>query len=273
MVARSESIVAFDHGVAMTYRFIKIFGERNTSTNALKQLIEQNSDSEVIPSVASEIDLRFAAKIRLINAIPKGNLFREYYIDSVFRHAPLKYSWKHTATNFDTVEEFADCFTIINVRHPASWLLALHRRPYHALRSVPKSFERFLSTPWKTLQREGLQQQKMTPANLYNDKIRSYRNFSTRLESIAIEYAFVRFEDFAADQIAVFEQIKPYLVYPSDDPMIVRPGTKDQSQDAAYYKNYYGGEKWRDDLSQAELTLINKAIDWRSLTQFAYDPL
>ena len=127
---------------------IKIFGERNSSTNALRRLLEQNTQSRVLPSVAPELDPHFAERMKSMAQRPQANLLQESYVDSIFRTAKPQFSWKHGATHFASLDDFRDCLVIFALRHPASWLLALHRRPYHALQPVPSRFEDFLQAPW-----------------------------------------------------------------------------------------------------------------------------
>ena len=259
--------------MVVAYPQIKIFGERSTSTNALKLLIERNSSTKVVPSVAEDIDPYFRIKMALMKRLPKGEFLQERYIDSVFRRAPIRYAWKHTATTFESVEGFSDCLILFNIRHPASWLLALHRRPHHALRAVPKSFEDFLATPWKTLQRERLGGEDFTPVEIYNKKIQSYLQFARLLDAKSLGHSFQRFEDFAIDQISVFEQLKQNLMSASESPQIIRSSTKDKSKDVEYYREYYGEEKWRRELSRDAASSINEAIDWPALARFDYRPL
>lgn len=119
---------------------IKIFGERNSATTALKQLIERNSSSRVLPSVAEELDPQFRFRMRLLTGLPMGSRLGERYIDGVFRGEQPRFAWKHAATAFDDASSLSDCAVVFAVRHPASWLLALHRRPYHACGPVPAAF-------------------------------------------------------------------------------------------------------------------------------------
>ena len=50
----------------MSLRHVKIFGERNTATNALKALIETNSEATALPGVSSEIDPAIVERLRLL---------------------------------------------------------------------------------------------------------------------------------------------------------------------------------------------------------------
>lgn len=254
-------------------RTVKIFGERNTSTNALKQLIERNSRSVVAPSIAKDLDPLFSERMAVIKARPDYSRAREDYLDSVFRDARPLHSWKHAATTFSTADDFAECLIIFTVRHAASWLLALHRQPYHALQPVPDTFAEFISAPWTTTERERLNGETYTPMTLYNTKIASYRALAGRLAARGIEHRFVRFEDFACGQTAVFAGLKTSLHEPADVPAILRHSTKEGGQDPRFYRDYYGEEKWRDELSSTTREMINDKIDWKFAEEFGYRAL
>jgi hypothetical protein len=142
----------------------KIFGERNTSTNALKQIIESNSFSRCCPSTSKELDPDLARRLgRLQN---RSRAAVEAEIDRVFARNTDRESWKHCATNFENAGSFADLQIFFLVRHPASWLLSLFRNPYHILGKRPDRLADFLEYPWKTVGRERLGQATFTPLSL-----------------------------------------------------------------------------------------------------------
>lgn len=234
-------MVSYKHSHNITD--IKVFGERNTSTNALKALIENNSESCIAPSVANEIDPNFHFWVKVISRMPKSSYIREKYIDSIFFFSKPLYFWKHAATNFADVNCFGKRNIIFTVRNPASWLLGLHRRPYNTTIKPAKDFSVFLQSKWRLVWRDNLKYTYLKPIKLYNYKLRSYLVFMDKLDFYDIPYRVVRFEDFALDQRKVFDDIRFMLNKPSGSPIIVDSSTKDKRKSSNYYKEYYGNER------------------------------
>lgn len=251
---------------------IKIFGERNTSTHAVRELIENNSRTRVAPSTAKELDGAASKNIRRLERAgdPQGV---EDYIDRIFANVTPINAWKHTATTFPDVASFEGAAVVIMVRHPASWLLGLHRRPYHALQYLPAELGEFANTPWRTVMRENLDGATLTPLELYNRKIESYRLLATRLQDHGVLHRRLRFEDFASDQIAFFEELRPMLADARRVPAITKRSTKDPAKDWRYYQHYYGGELWRAEINDQAREEINYGVDWSALQEFDYYPL
>ncbi|NHX27489.1 hypothetical protein HA397_26415, partial [Escherichia coli] len=172
---------------------IKVFGERNTATNALIKVIETNSDTRCIPGTASGID---PAALRRARKREFSTWLKERTLDGVFRGVPDQMTWKHAATNFTDADAFRDTHVIFTVRHPASWLLGLYRKPYHILSARPDSFAEFIRMSWKTVARERLNRCRMSLPDLYETKLRRYDDFAAKLADVGASHSFVRFEDF-----------------------------------------------------------------------------
>lgn len=255
---------------------VKIFGERNTGTNALKRIIEQNSAARCLP--ANAIDLAPAASRRAWKSFT--NRTRERRFDAVFAgRSPLE-SWKHCATDFSDASVFAGVLVLFTVRHPASWVLSFFKRPYHQLGWRPyhqlgwrgRNLEEFIRTPWKTVEREYLDCATLRPLQLYQRKLESYLGLGDRLERLGIPYRFVRFEDLVLHQGEVFAGIAPSLLHPTRNFRELTESTKDKSKTLEDYQRYYGEEKWRHETREF-YDLINGDIDWSYFRDFGYTPL
>ena len=68
---------------------VKIFGERNTGTNALLQLLKLNSESEFHPGTMSELDYYAAKKTAVLQSLGLKPEKREKMTDKVFEGRPL----------------------------------------------------------------------------------------------------------------------------------------------------------------------------------------
>lgn len=251
---------------------IKIFGERNTSTNALKALIKKNSESHVLPSVAGELDPNIKTRLALAKRLRVPVQLREGMIDRVFaRRGPLE-TWKHAATYFDDPYVFSDVHVVFCVRHPASWLLGLFRNPYHVFGPRPQSLKEFLNHRWKTVGRERLGRAETSAIPLYNQKLAAFSDLQKRLSDANLSYSVVRQEDFAVDQAEVFARLAPYLARPAAQFEALEASTKDKTKTIEYYKNYYGQEQWRDEIDADSAARIDAEVDWPSVASLGYRP-
>ena len=132
---------------------VKIFGERNTATNALRQLIQMNSQSKLSPGTLGELYPVRAEVLRRLRRIGLPSEVAERYTDFMFAgNSPLK-SWKHAATHF-ALEEIEGVHFIFTVREPKSWLVGLFRKPYHKRGTVPKNLTEFSEAKWRVVDRE-----------------------------------------------------------------------------------------------------------------------
>jgi len=252
---------------------IKIFGERNTSTNALHLLIERNSVARLAPSVARDLDPTIARRLKWARRLRLPHALREQMIDRVFAGRDCLAAWKHTTPRFDDIAPLAGCHVIFCVRHPASWLLALQRRPYHIPGTIPADFGAFLDLRWKTVGREGLRRAQTSAMELYNLKMAAYADLQARLAAVPATFSIVRHEDFAVDQAAVFASLAPFLEARAGTFRPLERSTKDPSMTRAHYADFYGAERWRDDIDAACAARINAAIDWPVVRPLGYAPL
>jgi hypothetical protein len=75
----------------------KIFGERNTFTNSLRQIVELNSRNRCFPFTGKELHLDVAGHIRRVQYRSRAAVEAE--IDGVFAHCRDWESLKDCATN------------------------------------------------------------------------------------------------------------------------------------------------------------------------------
>ncbi|MCG6904527.1 MAG: hypothetical protein LJE68_17800 [Rhodobacter sp.] len=248
---------------------IKIFGERNTATNAVTLIIRKNSRTPLIATTANMVFARTAAPGAKLE-LPKARIKREARLDQVFAGAGPIFAWKHAATHFSDISDYRNCLVLFCVRHPASWLMGLHRRPYNNLVRLPADFRAFLDLEWVTLGRELLDGARLDPITLYNEKLRSYLHFINQLQAQDTPYHIVRQEDFAMDQTAFLSEIRPYLSKPKRRFKPIQRSTKDKTKDAEYYRNYYTKELWRAEIDAECMAEIEARVDWQAAGVFGY---
>jgi hypothetical protein len=157
---------------------IKIFGERNTGTNALQKILEENSLSKCFPSNHEDLVPNYRRRYRKwrllrILTFRDRNWFdrkRELEVDRIFHGQPIARFWKHSATLTSDVTSLRGASVFFCVRHPVSWVHALWRNPYNSISRLPENFSDFFHFEWSLLGRDNLGPGSVSPAALYIKK-------------------------------------------------------------------------------------------------------
>jgi hypothetical protein len=249
---------------------VKIFGERNTGTNALSRIIEGNSDARCLPATSGDLN-PLIGRIGNTAWLP-GKRIRERLLDSLFDGKGPLCAWKHCATNFADAAPFDGVLVLFTVRHPASWLVSLFNRPYQRLERTPSTLAEFLNSKWETAGRERLGRASFRPLELLQVKLDSYFSFAEKLAERGIAHHFLRFEDIVLNQQAIYSRIAPNLENARANFHELRTSTKDRSKTLDDYRDYYGNERWREALTGLEAP-IHAQIDWSKFERFGYRPL
>jgi len=245
-------------------REIKIYGERNAGTNWLIGLLEANFEATMLPGV---VPRPIGRAQRLL---PGNEWLRDLYFSRSFRQ---NLGWKHSLVvphrllAVGAKERNVAFITI--TKNPYSWLLSMHRRPYHHPSTREISFEEFLQTTWRTVRREYVAPL-TNPIRLWNQKNGAYRELATVLPTLSIRY-----EDVLADPDAVLETAAAFLgVQRKHREMrnVFESTKKDRGKDFSYYQSYYLQERWLESLPMQAIGLINDHLD-RSLMEFFRYPL
>jgi len=231
---------------------IKVFGERNTGTNALMSVIRGNSQSVILPSVLAEVSPEARKNLAVMMSLGISTKGKEQLIDAAFKGRPVLEQWKHAATYFDVNDIGNDVHFVFTVRNPLSWLIGLFQKPYHLLSAMPDNLVDFSKMDWETVGRDNLPKKTYKPLELYVAKLRSYRNLMTKLEQNGIGFTVIKFEDFVTDQKQVFENLKPHLDNPASIFRELTKSTKEANKDSAFYRNYYANEVWRQEYPDIE---------------------
>lgn len=236
---------------------LKIYGERNTNTNYLSQLVALNLDCVELDGVAPV----WLDKLQKALSIEEA-LKDVYFVAS----SGVNGGWKHRAVDKKVrVEEGLSFVTI--TKNPYSWLLSLYRNPYHQEHIKGMSFEEFLSTSWPTVGREGLGKEVVrNPVELWNIKNLSYRNLPASKTVTTTTEAL-----FEAPQAIIDEISQRFdIPYKLDQFKNYERSTKEKSKDSSYYKDYYLNERWRSKLTPEAIKLINESLDQTLLDEFGY---
>lgn len=181
--------------------------------------------------------------------------------------------WKHSFPDEERLRS-RGCFAIAMVKNPYSWLLSLHRRPYHNRPAEDMKFSSFLQSPWPVLGCEGAGGPLPSPMALWNMKNRAYLNMCAKLERSAL----IRYEDFLNDsQKVVRDCAKASGV--GDKVSFNMTGlssgakSRDRGKSLEKYREYYLGEKWKSELFESDIRIINAGLDLGLMEELGYEVL
>lgn len=245
---------------------VKIYGERNTGTNYLSALMELNFDCRQLPGFVPK------AVMGLQLLLPGREGVRDFWFEKTFSR---NLGWKHMqvqpADRLREVTSFSATLHFLTLtKNPYSWLLSMHRRPYHQHYRTPMSLEEFLETPWQLAGRDNVDQPVANPIELWNIKNRSYENLATRFPVLQLTY-----ESLLCHPLETLKQIEDqfHLTRVNQELKNYEQSTKDSDRDAAYYRDYYLNERWRSKLSRKAVQIINQHLDKDLAARFGYQVL
>lgn len=234
---------------------LKLYGERHTNTNYLSKLIELNLDVQLVEGVVPTY-------IRTLERWTGSEGLRDRHFRRTFADT---LGWKHSAVSAGL--SAADVVFVTLTKNPYSWLLSMFRRPYHQHYAKTPSLEEFLQLPWQTVGRENVTGEVANPAQLWNLKNRSYFNLPAQRS------LHLRTEDTFIDAAGVISRIAEAFALPRSSTQFVdfqRSTKKQADKDGDYYRDYYLNERWRSQLTQPALDIINAELDVELLQHFDY---
>jgi hypothetical protein len=246
-------------------KLVKIYGERNTGTNYIDKLIRMNLEANLLNGIAPG-HIQF-----LQRALPGKQFIRDKYFELTYGR---NLGWKHTTVKPESELRRYDilnrgvCFITVT-KNPYSWLLSLHRRPYHHYYGDKPDFVSFLRSPWKTVGRDNCESVLPDPIELWNLKNRSY----LRLRSL--EAANITSERVLADPKALIDMLSDSFSIPQSKNYFsnLDKSTKDKSKNFEYYNDYYLNERWKEELTDESVSIISNRLDKTLVDYFGYELL
>lgn len=259
----------------MSPPLIKVFGERNTGTRALLQMLRASGDVTLrMAGAGPEAEQKRRAELAERISEQFTGAWRKLYMDALRdnqRHQtdPLL-TWKHAAPLWH--QSFADqpVSVIFMVRNPYSWALSMARRPYHIAGRRPEDLEAFLTRPWLTQRRDNTDILLPDVLALWQAKLDAYRHFARQAKANGVRTAILNFESFVADPKASTRAALSQFGIASDNLRPARRNTKDKGQPLAEIQAYYAQERWRAELTRGCVELINGRMDWELAGKFGY---
>lgn len=245
-------------------RLLKIYGERNSNTNHLSVLLQENCGDVLLPGTAPNC-IQWEGALEPLSEILRDSFF-------LFTDA-RNLGWKHRLPppdrRFHRFETRFNCeLTVVTLsKNPYAWLLSLYRRPYHLKVKTKQTFEEFLQLPYEPLRREGMKDKSVSMPELWNIKNRAYTELAfDRSINIASEAIL-------ADQKSVVRKIctLSHISLKSDQVKEHLVSTNDTSKDTESYRDYYLNERWKKEISPRAAQLINEQLDLKILETLGYE--
>ncbi len=248
----------------MKKEYIKIYGERNTGTNYLQELVKTNLDVNILPGIMPS---------RLVNQqkyLLDNEIAMDIY-DFMTYHKTL--GWKHSLVrNKETIKKTKiykenKVYFLTITKNPYSWLLSLYKRPYHQKIEKEMSFSEFINHPWKSVYREHSQKTFENPIDLWNKKNKSYIELRKNFNTINLTYENLISEpqniiNHISNDFSIKEKIQDF--------QNINNSTKSDSKKFVDYQDYYLKEKWREELSPDVIKTINTFLDPEVVNYFNY---
>lgn len=243
------------------YKYVKIYGERNTGTNYLEKLIQLNTSANLLSGIAFNRKLNksfyFIERLGFV-------MFTEF-LRNLYFMCSIRNSWKHKEL-VDTEKLYKDVFYVVVVKNPYTFLLSLYKKSYHIKKAHSVSFLEFLKSPIKALKREG-EGYYLNPIELWKRKTKNLRFLQENNNNIIV----VRYEDLLANpEKEILKICKNGNLQLKDKFVNYSKSTKNKSLDFNFYKNKYLSEEWKKDFKQDELKFIKEQLDVELMKEFNY---
>lgn len=252
---------------------VKVFGERNSGTNFLSQVLERHfdvslhPDMQYYPKTSRFILTRAALTKKFRHTLNEGFFDIQHY-----HKIGVGGGWKHAMLSDRFFSKFAipkQMRLICIVRHPLAWARSMHRLPFHNYAQAPMDYQTFIQSPWRTRRRDGLKGATLeSPLQLWNLKLQSYVDFSTKYPDLHI----IKYEDLLLDTEHTVAKMSAW--FPRNDQEFSLPENhsrnfiKSDKTLTDYIK--IAKETSFDTISRSEKDLFTRYIDPALLARFNY---
>lgn len=239
--------------------YIKIFGERNSGTTYLEELIALNTQAVVLKLNPSNLVATFLRKFIVLEDV---------YLRM---NHNLHLGWKHGVPDQEVIGHFAKVhklsFLTIS-KDPYSFLLSLYKRPYH-LNCAGLSFAQFIEAKFPLRVRDNLPlEESLTPVELWNKKNRAF--LDSHLGNVPSLH--VRYEDLLEDtEESLFVISRALDLNLNDNFIQVSGSTKGADLGFSEYRKYYLSRSWLKALTRTDIDAINKQLDRELVREIGYE--
>lgn len=248
---------------------VKIYGERNTGTQMMRELLRSNGVEDLWPGTIAELgDMhRITALDRAERPDADRILIREAVIDDLFVEAfDRSLGWKHGIPDPAKLPDAGSgTHYVVTVKNPYAWVVSMARRPHHNLLTGNRgSVEAFLASPWITCGRDNAPRHLGSVVDVWTLKYRAWLGLADSRPVTVVRYEDLLLEPQALSALAA--RLDPQAHRPWQLPTAVPNNVKD----LAFYQDYYAGQRWRDALSQACIATIGSRLDAELMERLGY---
>lgn len=244
----------------MPIEYIKIIGERNSGTNYIEKIINENFHVNLLPG----------SMPRILNKTLGYEFVRDYYFKKT-QHKNL--GWKHamapTNSFLESVGMKDNVGFIAIAKNPYAWLLSMFRRPYH-LHTEQQTFDQFISSQCRTVSRERYTEAFRNPMIMWNKKNKSYVDLCDYGFGLIIPYE--SFLCAPAHWMTLIEK-NFFLSRKSSDWVNLNNDVKGGGRSLEFYKDYYLNCRWVNALNLDQIYRINQSLDDRVMHEYGYQKI
>lgn len=257
---------------------MKIYGERNTGTTFLRNLMNKNFEIENVIGtplnlVDDEAKAEFSASTEALPAWAK-KLVRDRFAEEANRkHLKETLGWKHMAPPVlmlrKSPELTRNILLLVTAKHPVFWALSFHRHPYHDYFDRKPDFSEFLRHPFiPTLSDNVAAPMYGSAIELYAAKVDAYR----KLAKLDLTMELIRYEDLVADVPAFLDALskKHGLVRRTETIKMLDTSTKGDERTFEDFQSTYKIESARAAVSSEDYNFIMSAFGADRLAWLGY---
>ncbi len=253
--------------------FIKIFGERNTGTRAVAEMLRQLPGVTLRPPGSSQRPEPDPVLAAVIRDKMQGRWAREYrhaLRDETDSNVPPLMMWKHGCPVFDDAYVRVNARVIMMVRDPYSWAMALWRHPYHVKGPRHQSAEQFLTYPWMTERRDAASRIYASPVQLWSAKLAACEKFARLAELHGVAVQYLHFRDFLPDPVVALARVMRNFGVVADGLCVLPFSTNEPNKSLANVQCVFANEARGLGISDQCIEIINQYVDWRLAARFGY---
>lgn len=237
---------------------LKVYGERNTGTNFLCNLLENNLPIKLLTGT---VKYRFFK----VNEATKNLYFKLSKKNNL--------GWKHAAVDVSLVQqhkELNQLGIVCLVKNPYSFTLSLNKRPYHNKHKSKLRLDQFVSSPWQLQERDELNAQVLeSPVLLWNKKVASYFELKKAMPN---QVYILRYEDLIDNPEQATQDMARFFHVEANQQFVnMNESTKKEDKKFKDYRAYYLEEQWRSKLDNKSIDLINNNLDKTLVQELDYN--
>jgi hypothetical protein len=249
--------------------YAKIYGERNTGTNYVEQLLHANFVVHCLQSNNRVYDYVRAVGVEL----PKKERgkFRSKVVDiDCERVVSSEFGWKHGIPPVAEIRKAPHqkhTLFICIAKHPVAWLKSLLERPYNPVERPPETFAEFIRYAWPVTARDNmLSADRVNVIDLWNCKNRAYQDLPNETEKCLI----TAYEDILAEPARFMDRVAEHLFRRNKSFVWELPSSKGETMTFEDYRTKYDVKTLCSTISIEDVEYIKANADPKVMAAHGY---